>query len=112
MSRLSAFSGMALLLAGLILFLNTMGYLGWGVWAYLARLWPLVLVLVGLALLWHRAVLAWGLLVLFLTGLLWYTLAGGEVTVHPPRARFLSVEQDVGRNVTAINLQLGGSSRR
>ena len=47
--------GPAILVAlGVVLLLNNLGYLGWGVWETLVRLWPLLLIAIGLDLMIGR----------------------------------------------------------
>jgi len=42
--------GLIIILIGLILLANTFGVLPWGVWYYLIRLWPLILIAIGIDL--------------------------------------------------------------
>jgi Domain of unknown function (DUF5668)/Cell wall-active antibiotics response 4TMS YvqF len=47
--------GPAILVAlGVVFLLNNLGYLGWGVWETLARLWPVLLIAIGLDLMIGR----------------------------------------------------------
>ena len=39
---------------GVVLLLNNLGYLGWGVWETLGHLWPLLLIAIGLDLMIGR----------------------------------------------------------
>src|SRR5512147_808345 len=41
-------AGVALICVGVVLLLNTLGYVGWGVWFELLRLWPILLISIGL----------------------------------------------------------------
>jgi len=50
-----------LVLAGVILLLNNLGHLPWTVWATIGRLWPILLIAVGLDILFGRSVLRWAL---------------------------------------------------
>ncbi|MFH1609775.1 MAG: DUF5668 domain-containing protein [Candidatus Bipolaricaulota bacterium] len=49
-----------LILAGVILLLNNLGHLPWTVWATIGRLWPILLIALGLDILFGR-VLRWAL---------------------------------------------------
>jgi hypothetical protein len=76
------FLGPVLLIgAGVILLLNTLGILQWGVWWQLLRLWPVLLIAAGLDLLLGR-LSTWGsllvavLVLAVLAGALWLTLDG------------------------------------
>jgi len=42
--------GLIIILIGLILLANNFGILPWGIWYYLIRLWPLVLIAIGIDL--------------------------------------------------------------
>ena len=37
-----------LVLVGILLLLNTTGVVGWGIWQYIARFWPVFIVLIGI----------------------------------------------------------------
>lgn len=50
-----------LILAGVILLLNNLGHLPWTVWATIGRLWPILLIALGLDILFGRSVLRWAL---------------------------------------------------
>jgi hypothetical protein len=52
------FTGGLLLLAGVLLLLNNIGVIGWGLWINLLSLWPLLLVALGLRLIFRRGPLA------------------------------------------------------
>lgn len=51
-----------LILLGVILLLNNLGYLPWDVWSNIWRLWPLILILIGLEILLGRRGAWWGLI--------------------------------------------------
>jgi hypothetical protein len=76
------FLGPVLLIgAGVILLLNTLGILEWGIWWQLLRLWPILLIAAGLDLLLGR-LSAWGsllaavLVLAVLAGALWLIMDG------------------------------------
>jgi len=41
--------------AGVLLLLNTLDVVGWSVWRWVARLWPILLIAGGALLLWQRS---------------------------------------------------------
>lgn len=109
MNMRTASWGAALVLTGVLLLLNTIGVLGWGVWFYLLRLLPLVLVLIGLALILNRNVVPLGLLLLAVIGIAWYLMAGGSIDYPPDRQMVsgtLSVNQVVSPGITKGELDL------
>lgn len=46
--------GLILTFVGVMLLLNTLGVVRWGVWGVLWRFWPLILILIGVNILWGR----------------------------------------------------------
>lgn len=52
------FTGGLLLLVGVLLLLNSIGVIGWGLWLNLLSLWPLILVALGLRLIFRKGPLA------------------------------------------------------
>ncbi|MEW6243601.1 MAG: DUF5668 domain-containing protein [Bacillota bacterium] len=54
MALRSIFSGVALILIGLLLLGNTLGYVSWAVWLQVLQFWPLLLVGIGLDLIFRR----------------------------------------------------------
>ena len=67
--------------AGIVILLANMGRLNWDVWATLVRLWPLLLIAIGLDILvGRRSATASALIAVLLLGVLgWVLLAGGVV---------------------------------
>ena len=43
-----------IVVAGVVLLLNTTGALSWSAWAEVGRLWPIAVILFGLILVWQR----------------------------------------------------------
>lgn len=76
-----------LIAAGVVLILNNLGYLPWSVWGFLSRLWPVVLVALGLDILFGRAVLRWaiGVALLALVGIAVALAVVGPQGVGPGR---------------------------
>jgi len=66
-----------LILLGVILLLNNLGYLPWDVWSNIWRLWPLLLILIGLEILLGRRGAWWGLIFFWLPLLFVVLLAIG-----------------------------------
>lgn len=50
-----------LIAAGVILLLKNLGHLPWTVWELLAKLWPVLLIALGLDILFGRSALRWAL---------------------------------------------------
>lgn len=61
MRRDSFLVPLVLIAAGVILLLNNLGHLPWSVWGTLARLWPVLLIALGLDILFGRSALRWAL---------------------------------------------------
>ncbi len=76
-----------LIVAGVVLVLNNLGYLPWSVWGLLARLWPVVLIALGLDILFGRAVLRWaiGVALVVLVGIAVALAVVGPQGVGPGR---------------------------
>lgn len=47
-----------LILVGLLLLLNTTGYVGWGIWVYISRFWPVLVILIGIKIVLGNTFLA------------------------------------------------------
>jgi hypothetical protein len=110
--------GPAILVAlGVVFLLNNLGYLGWGVWDTLLRLWPVLLIAIGLDLLiGRRSILGSALVVLLLLAALgaaiWWTgfwLPGGMAiaseTISQPLGAARRADIDIGMG--AGRLQVG-----
>lgn len=88
-----------MIVAGVVFLLNNLGILGWGVWPFLWRLWPVVLIALGLDLLVGRrfpigsAAVAVMLLTV-LGGAVWYASARPSAWVQPARTQ--AVQQPLG----------------
>jgi hypothetical protein len=79
--RISIFGPVLLIAVGVILLLNSLGILEWGIWWSLLRLWPILLIAAGLDLLLGRfsiwgSLLAALLVLAVLGGALWLALDG------------------------------------
>ena len=84
-SRRSIVLPLVLIAAGVVLILNNLGYLSWDVWTLLARLWPVVLIALGLDILLGRSVLRWALAMalLSLVGIAVVLAVFGPVPIGP-----------------------------
>lgn len=86
----SGFVGPLILIGlGVIFLLNNLGVISWNIWMVLLRLWPILLVAVGLDLLFGRRSVLGSLLAMVLTlivigGALWLISAGPEVSQRSP----------------------------
>lgn len=95
-----------LITAGILLLLNNLGYLSWGVWARLLSLWPVLLIAVGLEILvGRRSVWASALIVLLVVavfvGVAWVDrLPGGRQIVASS-----------GQSVQVVQKPLDGAER-
>ncbi len=47
-----------LILVGIMFLLNTTGTIGWGIWLYIARFWPILIVLIGIRLILGNSLVA------------------------------------------------------
>ena len=109
--------GPAIVIAlGVVLLLNNLGYLGWGVWETLVRLWPVLLIAVGLDLLiGRRSVLGSALVVLLmliaLGAAIWWTgfwLPSGMVvtseTISQPLGAAKQADIDIGMGAGRLTI--------
>lgn len=58
MSRGSFFKGLIIILLGLILLANNFQILSWSVWYELFRLWPVILIAIGIHLIFRKGPLS------------------------------------------------------
>lgn len=99
----SIFGPLLLIAAGIILLLNTMGILDWGIWWQLLRLWPILLVAAGLDLLIGRRSLLGSLvaaiLITAILGLaIWFVVSD---TVEVGSANMEQIRQPLGEATRA-----------
>jgi hypothetical protein len=90
--------GTTLICVGVVLLLNTLGRLGWGVWFDLLRLWPLLLISLGIRSIFvptrlHPLAAIGPLLVVTATAITvsWYRGAPGEGDWDPSRGESLTL---------------------
>lgn len=74
--------GLVLILAGVILLLNTTGFLPWSVWNNVLSLWPIVLIALGVQVIFPKKKIPWFLmsliLILVIAGFYSYSTSGSE----------------------------------
>jgi hypothetical protein len=73
----SVFRGLFLISLGVVFFLNIYGILPWGFWMNIAALWPLLLIVAGVALFFNKRVPFSGVLLVFLLVLVGYSFIQG-----------------------------------
>jgi hypothetical protein len=115
--RRGGLAGPAILIAlGVVFLLNNLGYLGWGVWEALVRLWPLLLIAIGLDLLiGRRSILGSALVVVLVLAALglaiWWTgywvpagMAITSETISQPLGAARRADLDIALGVGRLNL--------
>ncbi|AET66759.1 hypothetical protein Desor_1085 [Desulfosporosinus orientis DSM 765] len=70
--------GLLLITIGIIFFLLNYGYLSWGFWAHVIDLWPLILILAGIGLLFNRRIPFSAILLIFILSMVGYSLVVGD----------------------------------
>jgi cell wall-active antibiotic response 4TMS protein YvqF len=115
--RRGGLAGPAILIAlGVVFLLNNLGYLSWGVWNTLLRLWPLLLIAIGLDLmLGRRSRLGSGLVALLmlaaLVAVVWVSgawLGGGSPlasdSISQPLGAARRGDVDIGMGAGTLNI--------
>lgn len=114
----SVFRGLFLIILGIVFFLNTYGVLPWGFWVNIVDLWPLLLIVAGVALFFNRRVPFSAVMVVFLLALIGYSYFNG-VNNYSSRIPFvegvsgemeLTAPLENGVKNAEVDLNLGGSS--
>jgi len=70
--------GLLLITLGVIFFLLNYDILSWGFWIHVADLWPLILILAGIGLLFSRRIPLSAVLLVFLLSMVGYSLVMGD----------------------------------
>lgn len=70
--------GLLLITIGVIFFLLNYNILSWGFWFHVADLWPLILILAGIGLLFSRRIPLSAVLLVFLLSMVGYSLVVGD----------------------------------
>ncbi|HWQ42344.1 MAG TPA: DUF5668 domain-containing protein [Desulfosporosinus sp.] len=73
--------GLLLIAIGVVIFLINYGYLSWNLWLYAVDLWPLILILAGIGLLFGRRIPISAVLLVFLLSMVGYSMAMGDKPV-------------------------------
>lgn len=113
----SIFRGLFLILLGIVFFLNIYGFLPWGFWMNVIDLWPLILIVAGIALLFNKRVPFSAVLVVFLLALVGYSFVQGVPNFKnrlPSQEGTGTVMQlaaplENGVKTAELNLNLGGA---
>lgn len=112
----SVFKGIFLILLGLVFFANMYGFLPWNFWINVIDLWPLLLIVAGIALFFNKRIPFSAVLVVFLLGLVGYSYVLGSPTLDKRmplvngtvKVMELSAPLDPGVNKADVTLNLGG----
>lgn len=116
----SVFRGLFLIILGVVFFLNTYGFLPWGFWVNIIDLWPLILIIAGIALFFNKRVPFSAVLVVFLLALVGYSFfqgvpnTGNGVSRGPlqegaSKVMELTAPFEKGVKTSELNLNLGGA---
>lgn len=70
--------GLLLIGIGIVFFLLNYGFLSWGLWRHVIDLWPLILILAGISLLFNRRISFSVILLIFLLCIVGYSIAIGD----------------------------------
>ncbi|MCO1599981.1 LiaF transmembrane domain-containing protein [Desulfosporosinus nitroreducens] len=100
--------GLLLITMGVIFFLLNYGFLSWNLWAHVLDLWPLILILAGIGLLFNRRIPLSAILLIFLLSMVGYSLVVGDKPV--PWRLYNSFHSNL-REAEAIEVpaRIGGS---
>ena len=111
--------GLLLIAIGVIFFLLNYGILSWGFWLHVVELWPLILILAGIGLLFSRRIPLSTVLLVFLLSMVGYSLLVGDKPVpwqmNGPfnsgmiETKPLNVPLPSGVKKAKVNLKLGGA---
>lgn len=116
----SVFRGLFLIILGIVFFLNIYGFLPWGFWMNVVDLWPLILIVAGVALFFNKRVPFSAVLVVFLLALVGYSFVQGVPDYGNNFKRIpiqegagtvmeLNVPLENGVKTSDLNLNLGGA---
>lgn len=113
----SVFRGLFLIILGVVFFLNTYGFLPWGFWMNIIDLWPLILIVAGIALFFNKRVPFSAVLVVFLLALVGYSFFQGVPNFEnrvPMQEGVgtvmeLNVPLENGVKTSELNLNMGGA---
>lgn len=109
------FTGLLLIALGMVFFANMYGYLPWDFWINVVDLWPLVLIIAGIALFFNKRVPFSAVLLIFLVVLVGYSFVLGQSYGphgHPSDSdRVMKLEAVLEERVEKadLDLTLGGT---
>lgn len=111
--------GLLLIAIGVIFFLLNYGILSWGFWLHVVELWPLILILAGIGLLFSRRIPLSAVLLVFLLSMVGYSLVVGDKPVPwqmngpfnsgTTETKPLNVPLPSDVKKAKVNLKLGGA---
>jgi len=111
--------GLLLITIGVVFFLLNYGFISWGLWAHVIDLWPLILILAGIGLLFNRRIPLSTVLLIFLLSIVGYSLVVGDKPA--PERMFNTFHNNLGGtetidillpsevNKAKVDLELGGA---
>lgn len=70
--------GLLLIALGIIFFLLNYGFLSWHLWSHVLDLWPLILILAGIGLLFNQRIPLSTILLIFLLSMVGYSIIVGD----------------------------------
>lgn len=114
----SVSKGLFFIILGIVFFLNTYGILPWGFWVNVVDLWPLLLILGGITLLFNKRIPFSTVLLVFLVVLAGYSLLPGSNPMKNPGfhdksssgSMDLMVPLEEGVKKAKVSLNLGGAN--
>ncbi|HBP63041.1 MAG TPA: hypothetical protein DD730_01925 [Desulfosporosinus sp.] len=111
--------GLLLITLGVIFFLLNYDILSWGFWVHVADLWPLILILAGIGLLFSRRIPLSAILLVFLLSMVAYSMVVGDKPLPgqmnnlfnggTTETRPISVPLPPDVKKAKVNLNLGGA---
>ncbi|HYP40975.1 MAG TPA: DUF5668 domain-containing protein, partial [Chloroflexia bacterium] len=102
-----------LIVAGAVFLLNNLGYLDWSIWGHLWRLWPLILVAIGVDLLFGRKSQLVSVLIvvaLLVVGIGFLALSGEFSATGAPTRKTLAVPMQPDVSQVNLSVQLGNDN--
>jgi len=111
--------GLLLITIGVIFFLLNYDILSWGFWFHVADLWPLILILAGIGLLFSRRIPLSAVLLVFLLSMVGYSMVVGDKPLPGQMNNFFHARTTETKPINVplppdvkkarVNLNLGGA---
>lgn len=101
-----------LIIVGVVLLLNTLGYLSWGIWASLWRFWPVLLILAGLEIIVSRLrspvvyLLMAAVTLTVILGVIGLSLVWGQMTISTATGSQIITEERAGATSAQVELSM------